>query len=113
MAVICVGVTFVTNASFVACPLPGSNTTRTGMRKFDPVMMTCWFPVGSPETGLMLLIVGAFEGGVTGMIGSVNVSVMLFVTLLTVTFTMTGPAVLAVTVALATPAVVVLINVVG
>src|SRR4051812_2481147 len=76
-------------------------------------MTTDWLPVGSPVAGEMLLIVGAFEGGVIGMVGSWKVIVMLFVTLLTVAFTTTGPATLDVTVALAIPAVVVRISVVG
>ena len=47
------------------------------------------------------------------MTGSWKLSVTLLVTLLTVTLTMTGPATEDVTVALATPLVVVRINVVG
>src|SRR5258708_35201165 len=76
-------------------------------------MVTVWFPVGSPKLGLMRLIVGVVGVGVTGMTASWKLIVMLFVTLLTVAFTTTGPAVLAVTVALAMPAVVVRISVVG
>src|SRR5258706_8273202 len=58
-------------------------------------------------------IVGVVDVGGCGMSGSLKLRVTLLVTLLTVTVTTTGPAVDEVTVALATPLVVVRINVVG
>src|SRR4051794_2447958 len=76
-------------------------------------MTTCWLPVGSPWLGVMAVMVGDVGVGVGGMIGSRNVTVMLFVTLLTVAVTTTAPGADEVTVALATPLVVVRINVVG
>jgi hypothetical protein len=69
--------------------------------------------VGRPVTGEMELIVGDVDVGGGVMIGSWKLSVTLLVTLLTVTVTTTGPATDEVTVGLATPAVVVRINVVG
>src|SRR5258706_14292602 len=105
ITVIDVGVTLVVNASLAAWPLPGSKRTRTGARKFVPVMTTDWFPVGRPKAGVTLEMVGAVDGGTGGMTTSWKFSVMLFVTLLTVAVTTTGPATDEVTVALATPAV--------
>src|SRR5436305_9164790 len=76
-------------------------------------MVTVWLPVGRPVAGEIEVIVGAVDGGTGGTIGPWKFSVTLLVTLLTVTLTTTGPAVDDVTVAFATPAVVVRINVVG
>src|SRR3954453_15582010 len=76
-------------------------------------MTMLWLPVGRPVAGEMEVIVGAVDGSTGGMTGSWKLSVTLLVTLLTVTVTTTGPATVDVTVALATPLVVVRINVVG
>src|SRR5258708_14857736 len=92
ITVIDVAVTFVGNASLAARPLPGSNRTRTGARKFVPVMTTDWLPVGRPVAGVTAVMVGAVDGGFCGMTASWKLSVMLFVTLLTVAVTTTGPA---------------------
>src|SRR5689334_4568127 len=76
-------------------------------------MTMLWLPVGRPVAGEMELIVGAVDGGGGGRITSWKLSVTVLLTLFTVTVTTTGPGAEDVTVALATPLVVVRINVVG
>src|ERR1043165_7348897 len=100
MATICVAVTELTNASFAGWPLPGSKSTRTGARKFFPLMRTCWPPFGMPVGGVgqvvpvttqTLEIVGAVLGG-GGVTGAVeNVTVVFFETLFTVAVTVAAP----------------------
>src|SRR5437763_1364315 len=87
---------------------PALTSTRTGARKFVPVMVTTVPPAGGPVLGVTLVMVGAVEG-VGGMIGaSLNEILMLLVTLLTVAVTVETPAVEFVSTTVATPLVVVL-----
>src|ERR1051326_7660110 len=111
---ICVEVMELTNPSFGAWPLPGSKITFTGARKFVPVITNCWPPVGRPTatqpTWLARQteeIVGAVRGsgGGTGCVE--NVTWIVFETLFTVAVIVSVPAVDDVSVALATPPVVV------
>src|SRR6185436_3413124 len=116
MTTICVGETETTKASLAGWPLPGSKSTRTGARKFVPVMMTCWPPCGIPVAGVVQVepvwaqievIVGVVfgGGGVTGWV--VNVTVVVLETLFTVAVIVAGPALLELRTAVATPFVVV------
>src|SRR5256885_1486662 len=106
-ATICVGVTDCTNASFVPAG-PASKSTRTGCLKFVPVMVTTVPPAGGPVFGRTLVIVGAVEGGPGGVgAGAPKVTVMLFVTLLTVAVMVATPVSGEVRAAVVTPLVVV------
>src|SRR5713226_3297578 len=84
-----------------------SNSTRTGVRKFVPLMVTWVPPLGGPLFGTMLVIVGVVDGG-CGVTGCVeNVTVVDLDTLPTVAETVAVPAAAEVSVAVATPLVVV------
>ena len=122
MALIWVSVTLVTSASLVVWPLHAAGsggvvalpshvkTTRTGARKCVPVMVRTSPPSGLPVVGVMVEIVGAVLGG-GGSIGEEpKVTVAVFETLFTVAVTVTAPADPLVSVAVATPLVVVLIT---
>jgi len=67
IATICVELTEATKAS-LGLPSPISNNTRTGERKFVPVIATCVPPAGGPVAGVTAVIVGMVPvgGGVVG-----------------------------------------------
>src|SRR5436190_7762379 len=111
-----VAVTLSTKASLAGWPLPGSKSTRTGARKFVPVMTTTWPPVGRPVAGevhvvpvcTQIEVMVGLVFGIGGFAGSVvNVTVVSLETLFTVAVIVAVPAMAEVSVALATPAVVV------
>ena len=107
MTTISVALTETTNASFAGTPAPGSNSTRTGSRKLVPLIVTRCPPLGRPVAGETLVMVGLFAGGVPPPPLGENVTVIDFWVLPTVASTVAVPAAADVSVAVATPAVVV------
>src|ERR1043166_8702638 len=88
-------------------PLPRSKSTRTGPLKLVPVIVRVVPPAGGPVFGTMFVIVGAVDGG-GGVTGCVEkVTWICFDVLLTVAVMVAVPAVGDVSVAVATPFVVV------
>src|SRR5438105_6959485 len=113
---ICVAVTELTKASLAGCPLPGSKSTRTGWRKFVPVITTCWPPAGIPVAGVVQVvpvttqtevIVGVVFGGGVVVGTVVKVTDVVLETLFTVAVIVAVPTLDEVSVAVATPPVVV------
>src|SRR2546421_6450195 len=83
-----------------------SKRTRTGVRKFVPVIVTVVPPAGGPVDGTTLVIVGVVDGG-CGVTGTVeNVTSTEAETFATVALTCAVPAPADVSVAVATPLVV-------
>src|ERR1051325_1128826 len=106
-ATICVGVTELTKASFVGWPLPGSTMTRTGVRKFVPLIVMTVPPCGRPVAGVIVVMVGFVDGGMTFGGCAENVIDADFCTSLTVAVTVPVPALEPVSVTVAMPFVVV------
>ena len=98
-------------ASFGIVPAPKSKSTRSGVRKFLPLMVTTSPPCGRPVVGLIDVMAGVESGG-CGCVGSaLKVTVVVFFTFETVAETVAGPTVAEVSVTVAMPLVVVRMSV--
>src|ERR1700682_2479241 len=99
-----------TGTSMVGPPVPGSKNTRSGARKFEPVMVMIWPPFGFPMAGVTPVIVGTVATGGVITVLATNSTFVAFVTLFTVAVMVAIVAVLEKIVMLVTPPTVVLMT---